>query len=184
MCHLDHNRKFLTKVIGGVIWILMSLEAARTPNESNPNPKTQLSSTGRPVCGQESTKRCVLTPGHVKKIKKVRGDPYWWIKKRSRKLLFRVSGLSHAVVKEAEHLRVQELVNRIENHHHREALHTDLQQSNVYNPIQQQFEGDDPRIGQCGVTRVVRNYIKSTMFSLSSLLESRTCVLHLWTMLD
>ena len=29
---------------------------------------------------------------------------------------FRVSGLSHAVVKDAEHLRVQELVKKIENH--------------------------------------------------------------------
>ena len=48
---------------------------------------------------------------------------------------FRVPGLSHAVVGEAEHLRVQELVKKIENHLHREALHADLQQSNVYNPF-------------------------------------------------
>ena len=48
---------------------------------------------------------------------------------------FRVPGLSHAVVKEAEHFRVQELVKRIENHPHREALHADLQQINVYNPF-------------------------------------------------
>ena len=46
---------------------------------------------------------------------------------------FRVPGLSHAGVKEAEHLRVQELVKKIENHLHREALHADLQQKNVYN---------------------------------------------------
>ena len=48
---------------------------------------------------------------------------------------FRVPGLSHAVVKEAEHVRVQELVKKIENHPHREALHADLQQDNVYNPF-------------------------------------------------
>ena len=48
---------------------------------------------------------------------------------------FRVPGLSHATVKEAEDLRVQELVKRIENHPHREALHADLQQNNVYNPF-------------------------------------------------
>ena len=57
---------------------------------------------------------------------------------------FRVPGLSHAVVKEAEHLRVQELVKKIENHPHGEALQAELQQNNVYKPIQQQFEGDDP----------------------------------------
>ena len=43
--------------------------------------------------------------------------------------------MSHAVVKEAEHLQVQELVNKIENHPHREALQADLQQNNVYNPF-------------------------------------------------
>ena len=48
---------------------------------------------------------------------------------------FRVPGLPHAFVKEAEHLRVQELVKKIENHPHREALHADLQQNNVYNPF-------------------------------------------------
>ena len=48
---------------------------------------------------------------------------------------FRVPGLSHAVVKEAEHLRVQELVKKIESHPHREALQADVQQNNVYNPF-------------------------------------------------
>ena len=48
---------------------------------------------------------------------------------------FRVPGLPHAVVKEAEHFRVQELVKKIERHPHREALHADLQQNNVYNPF-------------------------------------------------
>ena len=48
---------------------------------------------------------------------------------------FRVPGLSNAVVKEAEHLRVQELVQRIENHPRRAALQADLQQNNVYNPF-------------------------------------------------
>ena len=42
---------------------------------------------------------------------------------------FRVPGLSHAVVKEAENFRVQELVIKIESHPHREALQADLQQN-------------------------------------------------------
>ena len=54
LCHLDHHRKFPAKIIGCVIWLLISFEAAKTPNESNQNPKTQLSRTERPVCGQES----------------------------------------------------------------------------------------------------------------------------------
>ena len=46
---------------------------------------------------------------------------------------FRVSGLPHAVVKQAENFRVRELVKKIESHLHREALQADLQQNNVYN---------------------------------------------------
>ena len=55
--------------------------------------------------------------------------------KEEHEIDFRVPGLSHAVMKEAEHLRVQEHVKRIENYPHREALHADLQQNSVYNPF-------------------------------------------------
>ena len=48
---------------------------------------------------------------------------------------FRVSGLPHAVVKQAEHFRVRELVKKIESHPHREALQADLQKISVYNPF-------------------------------------------------
>ena len=48
---------------------------------------------------------------------------------------FRVSGLPHAVVKQAENSRVRELVKKIESHPHRRALQADLQQRNAYNPF-------------------------------------------------
>ena len=112
MCHLHHHRKFPTKVIGCVIWILKSLEAAKIPNESNQKPKTQLSSTERPVCGQESTKRCVLTPTHVEEDQISTVRPVLVDQKEEHEIDFRVPGLSHPVVKEAEHLRVQELVKK------------------------------------------------------------------------
>ena len=48
---------------------------------------------------------------------------------------FKVSGLPHAVVKQAENFRVRELVKKIESHPHRQALQADLQQSNAYNPF-------------------------------------------------
>ena len=76
--------------------------------------------------------------GHLhmlKKIKQVRGDPVLVDQKEELDIDFRVPGLSHAVVKEAEHLRVQELVKKLENHPHREALYADLQQNNVHNPF-------------------------------------------------
>ena len=48
---------------------------------------------------------------------------------------FRVSGLPHAIVKQAENFRVRELVKKIETHPHREALQAHLQQNNFYNPF-------------------------------------------------
>ena len=48
---------------------------------------------------------------------------------------FRISGLPHSIVKQAENFRVRELVRKIESHPHRQALLVDLQQSNAYNPF-------------------------------------------------
>ena len=48
---------------------------------------------------------------------------------------FRVFGLPHAVVKQAENFRVRELVKKIESHPHRQALEADLQQSDLGNPF-------------------------------------------------
>ena len=57
---------------------------------------------------------------------------------------FREPGLSHAVVKEAEHFRVQELVKKIENHPRR-------------------IESNDSSKWQCRVIRVMRNNSESAM---------------------
>ena len=51
---------------------------------------------------------------------------------------FRVSGLPHAVVKQAENFRVRELVKKIESHPHRRALQADLKQNNTYNPFSEE----------------------------------------------
>ena len=109
-------------------------ESGKDTQRIEPKPTTQLSST-RPVCGQESTKRFVLTPKHVEDDQTGTGRHGLVDQKDEHEIDFRVPGLSHAVVKEAEHLRVQELVKRIENLPHREALHADLQQNNVNNPL-------------------------------------------------
>ena len=77
-------------------------------------PKTQLSRTGRPVSEQPT--------GSFTQLEEIDID-------------FRVSGLPHAVVKQAENFRVLELVKNIESHPHREALQANLHQNNVYNPF-------------------------------------------------
>ena len=49
---------------------------------------------------------------------------------------FRVSGLPHAVVKQAENFRVRELVKKIESHSYRETLRADLRENfDVCNPF-------------------------------------------------
>ena len=106
-----------------------------TLNQEKHDEVTDPTSTGRPVCGHESTKRCVLTPKHVEDDQTDTVRPVLVDQKKRSTLDFRVPGLSHAVVKEAEHLRVQVLVKRIENHPHQEALHADLQQNIVCNPF-------------------------------------------------
>ena len=91
-------------------------------------------SMGRPVCRHECTKRCVLTPEHIDEDQTGTGRPALVDQKEEHIIDFRVSRLSHSVVKEAEHLRVQELVKKIEHHPHRAALQADSQHKNVYNP--------------------------------------------------
>ena len=48
---------------------------------------------------------------------------------------FRIPGLPHSVVKQADNYRARELVSKIENHPHRQSLQRDLQQNNAYNPL-------------------------------------------------
>ena len=76
-----------------------------------------------------------MTPRHVENDQTGLVKPVTVDQKEEHKIDFRVTGLSHSVVKEAEHLRVQELVKRIETHPHRAALHADLKPNNVYNPF-------------------------------------------------
>ena len=48
---------------------------------------------------------------------------------------FRIPGLPHFVVEQAENYRVRELVKKIENDPHRQSLQRDLQQNKAYNPF-------------------------------------------------
>ena len=89
-----------------------------TLNQEKHDEVTDPTSSVRPVCGHESTKRCVLTPKHVEGDQTSTGRPVLVDQKEEHKIEFRVPGRSHAVVEEAEHLRVQELVKRIENYPH------------------------------------------------------------------
>ena len=83
-----------------------------TLNQEKRDNLTDPTSTGKSVCGHESTERCVLTPKHVENDQTGTGRPVTVDQKEEHKIDFRVPGLSYSVVKEAEHLRVQELVQK------------------------------------------------------------------------
>ena len=89
--------------------------------------------TERPVSGLGSTQSCVPMPTKIEEEDQTRTMRS--VKVEELDIDFRVPELSHTVVKEAQHLHVQELVKKIESHPHREELQADLQQNNVYNPF-------------------------------------------------
>ena len=60
---------------------------------------------------------------------------------------FIISGLPHSVVKQSGNSRVRELVKKIENHPHREALQADLQQNNAYNQFSEKSKKMVKHIG-------------------------------------
>ena len=102
---------------------------------------TQLSSSGRVVSkwSEETLERTKFDRDTLNQEKHDNAtDPTSTgrpVKMEEHDIDFRAPGLSYAVVKEAEHFRVQELVKKIENHPHREALQAYLQQNNAYNPF-------------------------------------------------
>ena len=88
---------------------------AEVNQPTQPNPLPNYDGTGRPVVIGQPT-------GSSTPFNEVDID-------------FRVSGLPHAVVKQAENSRVRELVKKIESHPHRQDLQAELQQNNAYNPF-------------------------------------------------
>ena len=76
---------------------------------------------------------------------------------------FRVSGLPHAVVKQAENFRVRELVKKIESHPHRQALQADLQQSNAYNPFSEKSK------------KMIRDMVNVELFELCETISKVQC---------
>ena len=115
-----------------------------TLNQEKHDEVTDPTSTVRPVCGHESTKRCVLTPEHVERDLTSTVRP---VKVEELDIDFRAPGLSHAIVKEAEHLRVQKLVKKDRKSSSSGSTSCRLAAEERLQPIQQKIEGHDSRIG-------------------------------------
>ena len=178
------------------------------PTQPNPNP---IHRTGRPVeteqtsrpCAQEIETRfsidCENTNFSLERLDKdkdtdkdadadrVRTERpvggHWSLQLEEININFRVSGLPHAVVKQAENSRVHELVKKIESHPHREDLQADLQRSNAYNPFSEKSEKMIRDMGNVDLFEFCET-IPKVQCSECFLLESRHSLLHLWASLE
>ena len=131
-----------------------------TLNQEKHDDVIDSTTTVRPLCGAESTKRCLLTLTHVEEDQASTVRPILVDQKKEHEIDFRVPGLSHAVLKEAAHLQGHELVNRIENHPRREALHADLQQNNVYNPFSKKSKAMIWELGNVELSELCETILK------------------------
>ena len=133
LCHLDHHRRFPCLIIGRKNCIQKVAGSSQDTQRIQPKPKTQLSrterlvgrqestkeiekgilfdhegikhstSTVRPVCGSESTKRCVLTPEHVEEAKTGTERPVFIdseSRRKCRKLRLHALSIPNYVIKE------------------------------------------------------------------------------------
>ena len=98
-------------------------------------------------------------------------------------IVFGVSGLPHAVVKQAENARVRQLVKKIESHLHRQDLQADLQQNNAYNPFSEKSKKMIRDTGNIELFELCETSW-SAMQRMPSLLESRHRLLHLRASLE
>ena len=74
---------------------------------------------------------------------------------------FRIPGLPHSVVKQADNYRVRELVKKTENHPHRQSLQRDLSTSiQCLQPVQCDVQENDSGHGQ---RRAVLNCSRQTL---------------------
>ena len=167
-------------------WKEESLERAKfdleTLNREKHDTVTDPTSMVKPVYGHESTKRCVLR--HVENDQTGTGKPGTEDQKEEHQVDFKVPGMSHSVVKEAEQLRVQELVKKIENHPHREALHADLLQNNVYNPFCKDSKEMIRELSNVELFELCETIPKVQCSHCLLHWNQGICVLHLRTVLD
>ena len=166
MHHLNHHRRFPEKMIGWKNWIQKSLEAAKTPNESNPNQKPNYQKRGDQWVDKNQKMSCLVM--RTSSTQQERWDPC--VDQNPSKVAcrclskieefdndFRVPGLSpcnceRSITFPSSRVREKDLQSSsLRRTSSRCAAEGRLQ------PIQQHFEGDDSWIG----LRVVRNYGKS-----------------------
>ena len=140
----------------------VSVERVDKDKDADENVDADQTSTGRLVSGQPT--------GLFTQLEEVDID-------------FRVSGLPHAVVKQAENFRVRELVKKIESHPHREALQAELQQKNVYHPFSEESKAMVRDMGNVELFELCETNPKVQCSECILYWNQGVIYLHLWTSL-
>ena len=94
---------------------------------------------------------------------------------------FRVSGLQHAVVKQAENFCVREPVKKIESHPHQEALQADLQQNNACNLFSEKSKKMIKDVGNVELFELCETIPKVQCSECLLYWNQGVILLHLWT---
>ena len=117
------------------------VQQSKSSQSSQPNPNPDHDRTGKPVvCPRRGASRSQEIETRSFREEAVKHDrtvkPVVCRDKNHEQSMlnevdidFRIRGLPHSVVKQAENYRVRELVKKIENHPHRQSLQRDLQQN-------------------------------------------------------
>ena len=83
---------------------------------------------------------------------------------------FRISGLPHSVVKQAENFRVRELVKKMESYPHRQEIQADLQQNKADNPFSEKSKKVIKDMGNVELFELCETIPKGAMLRMPSLL--------------
>ena len=94
---------------------------------------------------------------------------------------FNISGVPNAMVKRSHSINVHNLIQQIENHPQRQALQSDLQQHQAFNPCSEESKDAIMAVGNTELCEIVDVEPKSQLQSMPDVLGRWRCLLHMWT---
>ena len=96
---------------------------------------------------------------------------------------FNIPGLPHSAVKQSHGTNVQGLIQKIENHPHRQALQSDLQQRQQFNPFSKESKDMIRAAGNIELCELLDVQTQSTVQNMPVVLGRRHCLLHVRALL-
>ena len=125
--------------------LLGSSDRSGKPDNLSENTRVELAhdGTGKPVEQNSSSAHTVkelFPPEENRDIALFNTDNEFNRAINEEKIDFNIPGLPHSAVKQSHGVNVQNLIQKIENHPHRHALQSDLQQRRQFNPFSKESQ--------------------------------------------